>query len=479
MSTATTSLTLATKRPFGTLTCDFYKDNSGEFYMTRTQIGQALEYAKVDDAIQQIHARNADRLDPLSSTLILGVEVSNGETTYTRPQNVFVYTLRGVMEICRFSRQPKADKFMDFVWDVMESLYNGNSVLAAPDQQTAVSNDTFKLMFDTLVKSQETTSTLVKSFIEDQKDSRTAMAAMMNTMSLLANHILEQNQRMLTAKNEPVAESQSTDDAAVDAEFTAAANEKVESAQCKIPHVKPTKHRATTSEWKGEVYDTVRKILANQPGKYNDSREVVNLIYDKMTRTYGFVKWQLRRDYMNKHPRMGGNFSTMTAIDDNSQWREIFDTVLEDFYNDSILHCVKDNHKVKYDKNGLAEFDANSFGNEVPKQETPEQKAPAKPKIKWLRSTTANPNNGSRIDAAVKSVVDVTNDRTAHSAASYHLIYDEMKPNWPALFTAFQEKFGVKANLRRELFINSDSLTDRFVFAADAVVTKCSQKEEA
>ena len=473
MPTATTSLTLATKRPFGTLTCDFYKNDADEFYMTREQIGQALEYAKPTDAICLIHKRYADRLDPLSSTFKMKVEVVNGDVTYVQPRDVFVYTLRGVMEICRFSRQPKADKFMDFVWNVMESLYNGNSVLAAPDQQTAVSNDTFKLMFDTLVKSQETTNTLVQSFIEDQKDSRTAMAAMMNTMSLLANHILEQNQRMLTAKNEPVAESQAEDNTAVDAEFTAA-NEKAESAQGKIPYVKPTKHRATTSEWKGEVYDTVSKILANQPGKYNDSREVVNLIYNKMTKTYGFVKWQLRRDYMNKHPRMGGNFSTMTAIEDNSQWREIFDTVLEDFYNDSILHCVKDNPKVKYDKNGLAEFDANSFGNEAPEQE-----APAKPKIKWLRSTTANPNNGSRIDAAVQSVVDATNDRTAHSAASYHLIYDEMKPNWPALFTAFQEKFGVKANLRRELFVNSDSLTDRFVFAADAVVTKHSKKEEA
>ena len=467
MSTATTSLTLATQKPFGTLTCDFYKNDSDEFYMTRDQIGTALEYTDPRVAIKKIHDRNADRFDTLSA-------VTKLVTTDGKAYDTYVYNLRGVMEICRFSRQPKADKFMDFVWNVMESLYNGNSVLAAPDQQTAVSNDTFKLMFDTLVKSQETTNTLVQSFIEDQKDSRTAMAAMMNTMSLLANHILEQNQRMLTAKNEPVAESQSTDDTAVDAEFTAAANEKAESAQSKIPHVKPTKHRATTSEWKGEVYDTIRKILANQPGKYDDSREVVNLIYDKMTRTYGFVKWQLRRDYMNKHPRMCGNFSTMTAIEDNSQWREIFDTVLEDFYNDSILHCVKDNPKVKYDKNGLAEFDANSFG-----EETPEQKAPAKPKIKWLRSTTANPNNGSRIDAAVKSVVDATNDRTAHSAASYHLIYDEMKPNWSALFTAFQEKFGVKANLRRELFINSDSLTDRFVFAADAVVTKHSKKEEA
>ena len=469
-ATATTSLTLATRKPFGTLTCDFYKNDSGEFYMTREQIGQALEYGDPVRTIAKIHDRNADRLNPLSSVVSLTTEVGN----HTQQRDTFVYNIRGVMEICRFSRQDKADKFMDFVWNVMESLYNGNSVLAAPDQQTAVSNDTFKLMFDTLVKSQETTNTLVQSFIEDQKDSRTAMAAMMNTMSLLANHILEQNQRMLTAKNEPVAESQTTDEPAVDAEFTDAANEKAESAQSKIPYVKPTKHRATTSEWKGEVYDTVRKILANQPGKYNDSREVVNLVYDKMTKTYGFVKWQLRRDYMNKHPRMGGNFSTMTAIEDNSQWREIFDTVLEDFYNDSILHCVKDNPKVKYDKNGLAEFDANSFGNEAPEQE-----APAKAKIKWLRSTTANPNNGSRIDAAVQSVVDATNDRTAHSAASYHLIYDEMKPNWPALFTAFQEKFGVKANLRRELFVNSDSLTDRFVFAADAVVTKYSKKEEA
>ena len=146
----TTSLTLATQKPFGTLTCNFYKNDAGEFYMTRTQIGQALEYAKADDGIQQIDSRNADRLNPLSSTLVLGVEVSNRGTTYTQPRDVFVYTLRGVMEICRFSRQPKADKFMDFVWDVMESLYNGNSILAAPDQQTAVMSETHRTASNTL-----------------------------------------------------------------------------------------------------------------------------------------------------------------------------------------------------------------------------------------------------------------------------------------------------------------------------------------
>lgn len=142
MPTATTSLTLATQRPFGTLTCDFYKNDSGEFYMTRKQIGQALEYPAGAKAIAQIHSRNADRLNPMSG--VLKMKTPGGE------QDTFVYNIRGVMEICRFSRQDKADEFMDFVWDVMESLYNGNSVLAALDQQTAVMPETHRTASNTL-----------------------------------------------------------------------------------------------------------------------------------------------------------------------------------------------------------------------------------------------------------------------------------------------------------------------------------------
>ena len=184
MPTATTSLTLATQKPFGILACDFYKNDSGEFYMTRDQIGTALEYTDPRVAIKKIHDRNADRFDTLSA-------VTKLVTTDGKAYDTYVYTLRGIMEICRFSRQPKADKFMDFVWDVMESLYNGNSVLAAPDQQTAVSNDTFKLMFDSFVKTQESTNILIQSFIEDQKNSRAAMSSMVNTISLLVNRVLD------------------------------------------------------------------------------------------------------------------------------------------------------------------------------------------------------------------------------------------------------------------------------------------------
>ena len=142
MPTATTSLTLATQKPFGTLTCDFYKDDSNEFYMTREQIGTALEYDDPRKRIAVIHTRNKDRLDLLSRRF--QIETPSGV------QEMIVYTLRGAMEICRFSRQPKADKFMDFVWDVMESLYNGNSVLAATDQQTAVMPETHRTASNTL-----------------------------------------------------------------------------------------------------------------------------------------------------------------------------------------------------------------------------------------------------------------------------------------------------------------------------------------
>ena len=73
-----------------------------EFYMTREQIGTALNYENPQKAIDNIHVRNSDRLDPLSVTLKL--RATDGKYYDTR-----VYTLRGVMEICRFSRQPNAD----------------------------------------------------------------------------------------------------------------------------------------------------------------------------------------------------------------------------------------------------------------------------------------------------------------------------------------------------------------------------------
>lgn len=69
--------------------------------MTREQIGTALNYEYPGKSIAKIHERNADRLDPLKGVAKM--------TTPGGSQDVIVYTLRGVMEICRFSRQPNAE----------------------------------------------------------------------------------------------------------------------------------------------------------------------------------------------------------------------------------------------------------------------------------------------------------------------------------------------------------------------------------
>ena len=93
-----TSCFSTTQKSFGNLTCDVYNDDNNEFYMTREQIGTALEYDDPRKRIAVIHTRNKDRLDPLSRRF--QIEPPSGV------QEMIVYTLRGAMEICRFSRQP-------------------------------------------------------------------------------------------------------------------------------------------------------------------------------------------------------------------------------------------------------------------------------------------------------------------------------------------------------------------------------------
>lgn len=92
---------------FGTVQCDIY-GNGEDFYMTREQVGQALEYGNPRISIANIHERHKDRLDKYSGVINLITPGGRQETT--------VYNRKGIMEICRWSQQPKADEFMDFVW---------------------------------------------------------------------------------------------------------------------------------------------------------------------------------------------------------------------------------------------------------------------------------------------------------------------------------------------------------------------------
>lgn len=111
---------IATER-FTNVSCDFYINQKDEIFIAREQIGNALEYVNPSKAINKIHSRHKDRLDPLCLK-ITGSKHSiekecdkSSETTY--------YSEKGVIEICRWSSMPKASHFMDWFCDTVKTYH--------------------------------------------------------------------------------------------------------------------------------------------------------------------------------------------------------------------------------------------------------------------------------------------------------------------------------------------------------------------
>lgn len=131
-------LTLAKTSNFGVVECGFWTDENNEVWMTREQVANALEYTSAD-AIRKIHERNRDRLDKNSVTVKLS-------GTDGKLYNTYVYNQKGLYEICRFSRQPKADAFLDWAWEVIESIRK-HGMYATPQTLEAMLQDP-----DTMIK---------------------------------------------------------------------------------------------------------------------------------------------------------------------------------------------------------------------------------------------------------------------------------------------------------------------------------------
>ena len=136
-------LRLVTSEKFGEVPCAFYQqDGSDEVLLTREQIGTALEYSEPRIASMKIHNRHKDRLDKYS--MVVPIEKGVGTKLVPTPsdggtggeKDTVLYTSKGVMEICRWSKQHKADAFMDFVWDIADKLINGEAKVV-PAQQPA------------------------------------------------------------------------------------------------------------------------------------------------------------------------------------------------------------------------------------------------------------------------------------------------------------------------------------------------------
>ena len=124
------NLKLVTTENFGNISCDFYRNMNDDILLTREQIGSALEYSHPDIALGKIHNRHKDRLDQFS---VLTKLVSTDGKEY----DTYLYTQKGVMEICRWSTKKKANQFMDWCWDVIEK-YRNNQEFANTIDNTAL-----------------------------------------------------------------------------------------------------------------------------------------------------------------------------------------------------------------------------------------------------------------------------------------------------------------------------------------------------
>lgn len=125
---------------FGEVQCDFYRAGA-DVWMTREQIGRALGYSDPVTAISKIHTRHLKRFESNSTTTRL-VGVEGGRNV---EREIWIYNRKGIMEICRWSQQSKADAFIDWAWDRIEELLrDGYTTLQPPAPKT---NGEMMLMF--------------------------------------------------------------------------------------------------------------------------------------------------------------------------------------------------------------------------------------------------------------------------------------------------------------------------------------------
>ena len=106
-------LTLVETKTVNNVLVDGYLEGKTP-YFTREQIGLALEYDHPKKSIAVIHSRHKEWLDKYSR----GYQID----TPSGKQEAVVYNIKGVFEICRWSKQLKADIVMDALYDMAEEV---------------------------------------------------------------------------------------------------------------------------------------------------------------------------------------------------------------------------------------------------------------------------------------------------------------------------------------------------------------------
>lgn len=382
--TTNNPMTVITSKPFGVLNVDVYQNDKHQYYMTREQIGAALEYNNPNKAIQNIHVKNTDRLDPLSTFLKLR-KVEGG---ITKEREYIVYSLRGVMEICRLSRQPKADAFMDFCWDIMESLMRGDTVLATPQMDAALSKEFINVrlhaLFDSMKNLQSELDSTRKDLSEQIEEARATSNEALNVISSVSQCVHQirdkQMDNAIRAKN----------------------------------YTPRNVFQDEMSEWRKDLYSKIG-VIANTKGYTN--KETLHKIYEYLNRNYSFVLEDARAKYIKRTNR-SGKISTIDIIEEDSTWKSIMEAVVADMYVASIerlhqnqnelrpaLNTIKAVSEVNVSDTPVVEVEAKEVVNEKPKKQ----------------SETA-----TYLVPIIEPLAQKLGDKTVHYHKTYRMVYNRI-----------------------------------------------------
>lgn len=377
--TTNNPMTVITSKPFGVLNVDVYEDNKHQYYMTREQIGMALEYDDPRKRIAVIHSRNKDRLDKFSRGF--QIETPSGS------QTMVCYNLKGVMEICRFSRQPKADAFMDFCWDIMESLMRGDSVLANPQMDAALSKEFIDVrlhaLFDSVKNLQSELDSTRKDLSEQIEEARATSNEALNVISSVSQCVHQIKDKQM-------------DDAIKAKSYTPRAEQ--------------------ISDWRRDMYDRI-KVVA----KTNDMKieEIMSKIYLYMRDVYGFVIEDERKKFKRKTGR-SGHISTIDVVESSNMYKSIFESLVKDLHAEAIS-SKKGNF---FDQSKAIEAAPEADVNTAPvieveaKEVEPEPVVEEKPKKQSETATYLIP--------IIEPLAQKLSDKTIHYHKTYRMVYNKI-----------------------------------------------------
>lgn len=248
------NLQLVKTENFNDLKCDFYSDEN-ELWMTRKQIGQALEYDNPRDAIYRIHERHKDRLDKYST-------IDRLSTVDKKNREVVLYNERGVMEICRWSKQPKANEFMDWVWNIIEAYRHGKLQTGTP--VTTVGQfltEQTELMKQMERNNERLYKVTIKGF---------------NQLADIVKEMKAERKELYKQIGKPTKDMPVLDKENIIAEYK-------------------------MNEWKSKVYGIINDILKESDELGSTTRDILREAYTYLTNAYGIVWKQDRKEYKEKY----------------------------------------------------------------------------------------------------------------------------------------------------------------------------------